>query len=271
MKIFSNFIETERWEKSFKDLAHLDFSLFYDYPSVSPSTRSKINIFIACEPNEYFNNHNWVIRNAEYFDFILTWSDKILNNCENAIFCPYGESWLQDQPYEYIPTNKEFKTSFLRGDKLKLHGHTLRHELFNRQNEIKTPIQFWENLGDSNNWESWRDSKIQTFKPYKFSICIENTSHQGYFTEKITDCILNKTIPIYWGCSNISDFYNQEGMITFQNIDELIGILNVLRDEDYEFYLSAAERNYEIALGYKDYVSNVKKKIIEVFKFNKLL
>ena len=28
--------------------------------------------------------------------------DKILNNCENAYFCPYGESWWFDNPYEKI-------------------------------------------------------------------------------------------------------------------------------------------------------------------------
>ena len=40
--------------------------------------------------------------------------------------------------------DKEFKVSFLRGNLLKLTGHYQRFELFDRQNEIKTPIQFWD-------------------------------------------------------------------------------------------------------------------------------
>lgn len=272
MKIFSNFIEKERWEKSLSILSHLDFSLFYDYIPIDHTMRSKINIFIACEPNEYFAHHDWICKNNDYFDFILTWSDAVLNRCENAIFLPYGESWLQDNPYEYESIEKEFKISFLRGDKLKLYGHSLRHELFNRQDEIKNPIQFWDKLGDPNDWKSWRDSKIQTFKPYQYSVCIENTSHQGYFTEKITDCILNKTIPIYWGCSNIGDFYNEDGILIVQNIDDLISTVNALGERDYlKYYSNAVEENYLKALEYKDYVGNVKKKIVEIFTLNNLL
>jgi hypothetical protein len=42
----------------------------------------------------------------------------------------------------------------------------------------------------------------------------EGENYFSYFSEKITDCILNKTSPIYWGCSNIGDFFNMDGIIT---------------------------------------------------------
>jgi hypothetical protein len=54
MNVFSNYVEKERWEKSLSDLSHLDFTLFYDYqPNQNEISLSPINIFIACEPNEY--------------------------------------------------------------------------------------------------------------------------------------------------------------------------------------------------------------------------
>ena len=274
MYIFSNYIETERWEKAFQDISHLNFTLFYDYvPTQEQIQLSPINIFIACEPNEYFHNHDFVVKNQNVFSFILTWSTKVLNNAPNSIFSPYGESWWQDKPYTYEPIYKEFKVSFLRGNLLKLIGHTYRHELFDRQNEITTPIQFWDKLGERgvDNFEKWRQYKIDSFRPYQYSVCIENSSHENYFTEKITDCILNKTIPIYYGCSNIGDFYNEKGIIQVKNTDDLIKKINNLDPQHYDRILDVIEENYQKAFEYKDYVGNIKKQIIEIFKLNNLI
>lgn len=274
MFIFSNYIETERWEKAFKELSHLNFTLFYDYrPSQEQIQLSPINIFIACEPNEYFGNHDFAIQNQHAFSFILTWSSKILNNASNAVFLPYGESWWQDTPYEFTPTDKQFKVSFLRGSLLKLIGHSYRFELYDRQAELKTPIQFWDKLGERgmDTFESWRQSKIDSFRPYQYSVCIENSSHENYFTEKITDCILNKTIPIYYGCSNIGEFYNSKGILQVNNADEMVRVINSLTPNHYASLLDVVEENYQKAFTYKDYVGNVKKQILEIFKFNNLV
>lgn len=45
---------------------------------------------------------------------------------------------------------------------------------------------------------------------YKYSLCIENCSIKNYFTEKFTDAILCWTIPIYYGCPNIGDFFPED-------------------------------------------------------------
>lgn len=273
MNIFSNFIEKERWEKSLKRLSHIDFTLFYDYrPNQKEIELAPINIFIACEPNEYFYHHDFAIQNKDAFSFILTWSEKVLNNADNAILSIYGESWWQDQPYEIDNTvEKEFAVSFLRGNKIKLYGHSLRFELWDRQRELTTPLKFWDSLGDPNDWESWRQSKIDSFRPYMFSLCIENTSHENYFTEKITDCILNRTVPIYWGCSNIGDFYDMDGIIHVRNVDEMVKAINNLTPESYYSRMDAIDKNYELALGYKDYAGNVAKQIEGIFKNNNII
>jgi hypothetical protein len=36
------------------------------------------------------------------------------------------------------------------------------------------------------------------------------------------DCFLFKSMPIYWGCSNIGDYFNKHGIIEFNNVDDLI-------------------------------------------------
>jgi hypothetical protein len=45
---------------------------------------------------------------------------------------------------------------------------------------------------------------------YRYSFCAENKSIPNYFTEKIIDCFLCWTKPIYWGCPNIGDYFPQE-------------------------------------------------------------
>jgi len=51
------------------------------------------------------------------------------------------------------------------------------------------------------------DSKYKGLKNYKYSLCIENSCYDNYFTEKITDCLLSWTIPIYFGCTNIEKYF----------------------------------------------------------------
>ena len=52
--------------------------------------------------------------------------------------------------------------------------------------------------------------KLSTLSRYKYSIACENSSIKNYFTEKISDCFLTWTKPLYWGCPNISDYFPEE-------------------------------------------------------------
>lgn len=45
---------------------------------------------------------------------------------------------------------------------------------------------------------------------YRYSLCIENCCRKNYFSEKFTDAILCWTIPIYYGCPNISDYFPED-------------------------------------------------------------
>ena len=52
-----------------------------------------------------------------------------------------------------------------------------------------------------------RTLKHHSILEYEYSIAIENSSQSNYFSEKIIDCMLLWTIPLYWGCPNISDYF----------------------------------------------------------------
>lgn len=50
--------------------------------------------------------------------------------------------------------------------------------------------------------ERFNDNKAEFLKQYKFYICPENASVEGYVTEKVFHAIGSGCIPIYWGSNN---------------------------------------------------------------------
>ena len=53
-------------------------------------------------------------------------------------------------------------------------------------------------------------TKWDGLEHYKYSIAIENSCKDNYFSEKFSDCILSWTIPIYYGCSNIDKYFPKD-------------------------------------------------------------
>ena len=270
MKVKVAHFDAKVFENKLQHLSHLDFSLFIDTPPQSQEDLSSINIISFQEPNEYFGLHDWAIQNKELFDIILTQSDKVLNNCDNAFYQPFGHTWLKSDQYEK-EHNKEFKLAHLQGKLLKTYGHSLRHEVTTRQNEFSIPTKFYETYGDRNNIEDARLGKEFIFGDSQFGVVIENTSHRGYFTEKILDCFLLKTIPIYWGCSNIGDYFDIDGIIPFNNVDDLIYMSNNLNEDYYSSRKEIINKNWKLALEYVNYEQNIVNTITNIFKHNNLI
>ena len=89
------------------------------------------------------------------------------------------------------------------------------------------------------------DIKSDGCNDFMFQIAIENGRLKNYFTDKILDCFITGTIPIYWGCPNIGDFFDERGIITFNTPDELKEILESLTKEKYSSMLEYAKINFE--------------------------
>lgn len=272
MKIYSNFVEPRRFELKFQELSHIDFQFFFEYrPTDIELAQSDVNIFACEEPNEYFGNHDWIIQNHERFSLVLSWDERVLRKCPNSQLLIYGESWLDDGTDRITkPRQKKFEISHLRGAKANSYGHWLRHQIFNRQDEITIPKKFHATVEPFKVFQDNINGKDFILGESMFSVIIENTSHNNYFTEKLTDCILMKTIPIYWGCSNINMYYNPEGMHQFRSDDQAINIINNLTPEEYEAMLPAVEENYRKAFEYKNYITRIKNQIIELFAYNNI-
>ena len=92
---------------------------------------------------------------------------------------------------------------------------------------------------------------------------LENEQRDNWITEKLIDCLASKTIPIYWGASNIGDYFNTDGMIIFNTIEELKDILDNLDEKFYDDRVDVVEENYEKSKEYWDFHARVKHEISE--------
>ena len=54
---------------------------------------------------------------------------------------------------------------------------------------------------------------LDGLQSYMFSLAIENNSNPDMWTEKLADCFLSWTMPIYYGCTNLEKYFPKESFI----------------------------------------------------------
>lgn len=57
------------------------------------------------------------------------------------------------------------------------------------------------------------DDKWDALAPYRYSLAVENFCNEYYWSEKIADCFLSWTMPVYHGCTRISEYFPKEAMV----------------------------------------------------------
>jgi hypothetical protein len=207
---------------------------------------------------------------AKYFDLILTWDTELLK-LPNAKLMYMGMTWIPEVYYQNIKLeDKEFKVSFICGTKNSTMNHLMRQELWGKKEEIKNQnlkINFFNSSHNPMTIDYGHvlgpnpEDKIEVFKDYQYHIVIENSCYDNYFSEKIIDCFITKTIPIYVGCPNIFKFFNTEGIIVVNNVNEIIDICSILTPEFYLTKKGAIEENFQLC---KEYARDFTQRIYEI-------
>jgi hypothetical protein len=81
------------------------------------------------------------------------------------------------------------------------------------------------------------EDKLDALSQYKYHLCIENDYIQNYWTEKIADPFIAMTMPFYYGCPNIFDFFPKESLliIDIENPKKSIKIMmEAIESDAYE-------------------------------------
>ena len=113
---------------------------------------------------------------------------------------------------------------------------------------------------DANNWH---ESKVCFMSNYKFNIAFENSDAHGYITEKLVDCYMANTIPIYWGSRGDVAPFPKESMICAQDYDSLDNLINriIEIDENNNLYMQILNANpfrSNIVNRYNELLSNMR-------------
>lgn len=95
------------------------------------------------------------------------------------------------------------------------------------------------------------EDKWDGLAPYRYSLAIENSSGPDYWTEKIADCFLSWTVPIYFGCTNLEDYFPEKSFIRIDisRPDEAMEVINsVLSSDDWSARLPALQEARNLVL-----------------------
>tara|TARA_R100001244_G_scaffold52337_2_gene45405 strand:- start:3144 stop:3965 length:822 start_codon:yes stop_codon:yes gene_type:complete len=191
----------------------------------------------AIHPHVY----EWIEKNNKLFDYVLTFDSYLIAKGENYLYYPHGMCWIE----KHLDCKKENKVSIIASGKDYAEGHKLRHSVIK---ELKDELDVF---GYGYNPV---DDKAEALSPHMYSVTIENCQQPGYWTEKIVDCFATKTIPIYWGAPEVGDYFDPQGILHFDTVEELKIILSDLKTtgvEVYERKKKAIERNFKLVEEYR--------------------
>jgi len=187
------------------DKKYLKLNYAFDIPKTIPKQFDGKKLCCTIAGNKSANHPDELYTKRVEF---IRWFEKYYPN----EFDLYGTSWDQ---YRF--------------------GHSFLGKVLNKIKPLRK-----KNLFPS--YKGMVDSKFETMKNYKFSICYENIKDQsGYITEKIFDSFFAGCVPIYWGAKNITEHIPKECFIDKREFDSFEEIYQFLKNMDEKTYMSYLE------------------------------
>ena len=227
------------------------------FRDLNPHT--KIFLIHFEEPLRNSMSEQDVLQDASLFDLIFTSNRNIVNKVSHAYWSPLAECWTNgsmpsmgtDRTAE--ARDKKFCISFLGTSKQIGYGgfYDIRKYVWEHEKEIHIPTEFLDSREHSINdghpflpvSSTFQISdKIHLYKSM-FNFCPENADDEN-FSQRLIDCFINKTIPIYRGYKNIHEHFNIDGIIYVNDGPDAIEKINQLTPDYYHNKLSAIEDNY---------------------------
>lgn len=231
-----------------QNIEECDYWVVYDNLNVSEKTRCpKENIIlITGEPpsvKKYSNNF------IKQFHTIITCHKDIIHN--NVIYKQQSLPWMVGAKFlknenrwnsntymgfnDFIENDVKYKSkeiSIIVSNKTVTDGHEQRVRFVNKLKET-----FGDRIDIFGRGYNEIEDKYTAIADYKYTIVLENSSFPDYWTEKIADSFLCGTYPIYYGCTNIMEYFPKGALslIDITNPEEAIGIIkSVIESNEYE-------------------------------------
>jgi hypothetical protein len=124
--------------------------------------------------------------------------------------------WHVNKDYDFLircsAPPKERHVSWITSNKANFQGQKDRLTFLHR---IQGKVQF-DLFGKG---FSYVEDKWEALAPYRYSLVVENFRNPYYWSEKLADCFLSWTFPIYFGCSRITKYFPKDSLIQIDIYD----------------------------------------------------
>jgi hypothetical protein len=198
---------------TFDKVEECDYVIVLNHPitDIRVKCRKGGRILIIQEPP--YERNNYLKDYFNYFDIVISGFDypvKGVNHLSLQAMLP----WLVNMNYSQLNSlslnslNKKLdKVSWVTSNSDVNPGHKPRLDLLEYFQSINSNIDIF-----GRGLNPLKD-KQDGIMPYKYTLAIENYSAKDYWTEKIADAFLTWTMPVYFGCLNIEDYFPPNSFI----------------------------------------------------------
>lgn len=205
---------------------------FFDI-SISIDNRISADYLILYESRAIIPSiYSFAIRNKGLWKKIFTHDSSICDGVNIIQIPPFFPTWIDRSDFKIYKKSKI--VSMIASDKKICDGHIYR-------DNIAKSFPFDSHLYGKGRSQKL-ENKIDGLRDYMFSVSMENSKYDTYFTEKILDCFLTGTIPIYWGTDRIEEYFDSNGIIKLDEIK-----WSDLSIDLYESKIDSVNKNFEIA------------------------
>lgn len=222
-----------------------DYLVILEYPAQDFTIQvNKNNILHLCQepPNEISKYRQYANKNVK---LIFNQLDIKKNNILSHGALP----WHVDKDYDFLsglqPTDlkKENKIVWITSNQTASKGHNERMHFLDRIKNLPDVHLYGRGIRPI-------DDKWSVLQDAKYAIAYENFENDYYWTEKIIDCYLSYTMPLYFGCRAISDFFPKESYIQLDPKDQHIDLFlkEIIASKKWEEGLDAITKARQLIL-----------------------
>jgi len=174
-------------------------------------------------------------------------------------------NWFAKKQPRPLPSNPTYTVSFdLIQNKRERFLKDRKFCAFINNNQIEDRIKLFQELHKNEHVDSFgyllnntskalrgsQYDKVKLLEDYKFTIAFENSYHQGYNTEKITEPLESGCIPLYNGGERVKEYFNPPSFIYYKDFKDIQSytehILKVHREQAlYEEMVLCSPLNLE--------------------------
>jgi hypothetical protein len=192
---------------------------------------------------------NLKLPNAIYTQAMLPWFVGIKSINGNR------EVTLNYEDLQQIEINKTKLISVITSNKAFTKGHQDRLDFVD-----KLKAYYGDKIDVFGHGFNEFEDKWDVLAPYKYHISIENSSSKYYWTEKLSDCFLAQSYPLYYGCTNIDEYFPNKSYseINIHDFDQAVKVIDAaIAGNLYENRLEYLKQSRNLVLNEYNLFNNI--------------